>query len=350
MQSISGNILIVDDTLANLQLLTDILKKAGHKVRPAPNGKFALEAVSKKLPDLILLDIKMPEMDGYEVCSRLKQDPQTKHIPILFISALTDINDKIKAFNLGGLDYINKPFQFEEVIARVSTHLHLKAFQDDMQKQITAGVAEVEILNQEIIDTQREIIFTMGEVCETRSHETGQHIRRVAEYSYLLAHLAGSPEAWSIKQASPMHDIGKLGIPDNILNKPAKLSSAEWKVMKSHSELGYKMLNVSYRPLLKMAALIAHEHHEKWDGTGYPRGLKGEEISLAGRVTAIADVFDALGNDRCYKKSWPLNDILELFKEQRDKHFDPKLIDLFFAHLDDFLEIRHKYKETHING
>jgi len=348
MEKKCADILIVDDTLANLQLLSDILKQAGHKVRPAPNGKFALEAVAKKHPDLILLDIKMPGMDGYEVCESLKNTPELAHIPVLFISALTDISDKIRAFNVGGLDYINKPFQFEEVMARVNTHLQLKSYQDEMEEKVSKAVAKVEVLNQEIIETQREIIFTMGEVCETRSHETGMHIQRVAEYSYLLASLVGSSDAWAIKQASPMHDIGKVGIPDSILNKPGKLTSEEWNIMQTHAELGYKMLNVSQRPLLKMAAIIAHEHHEKWDGTGYPRGLKGESISLAGRVTAIADVFDALGNDRCYKKSWPLNKILELFKEQRGVHFDPQLIDLFFANLDDFMELRHKYKEINI--
>lgn len=341
-----ADILIVDDTIANLQLLTDILKREGYKVRPAPNGRLALDAVAKKQPDLILLDIKMPELNGYEVCAALKNNPETKNIPVIFISALTEVNDKIKAFSVGGLDYINKPFQFEEVIARVSTHLQLKSYQDEMEDKVAEGVTKVEMLVQEIIDTQREIIFTMGEICETRSLETGQHIKRVSEYCYLLAHLAGSEEAWQIKQASPMHDIGKVAIPDNILNKPGKFTDEEWRIMQTHSNLGYKMLCVSHRPLLKMAAIIAHEHHEKWDGTGYPQGLKGENISLAGRVTAVADVLDALGNERCYKKAWPLDDILALFKEQSGKHFDPHLVDLLFKHLDEFLLIRDKYKEN----
>lgn len=343
-----ADILIVDDIFDNLKLLTDMLKDVGYKVRPAPNGRLALEAVSKKQPDLILLDIKMPEMDGYEVCAALKNNPKTKNIPVIFLSALSDVNDKVKAFNVGGVDYINKPFQFDEVKARVSTHLQLKSYQDEMEEKVAKGVEKVEMLVQEIIDTQREIIFTMGEICETRSLETGQHIKRVAEYCYLLAHLAGSDEAWQIKQASPMHDIGKVAIPDYILHKPGKFNDEEWKIMQSHSELGYKMLCVSHRPLLKMAATIAHEHHEKWDGTGYPLGLKGEGISPAGRVTAVADVLDALGNERCYKKAWPLEDILTLFKEQRGKHFEPRLVDLLFKHLDEFLLIRDKYKESNV--
>jgi len=345
MISNNTDILIVDDTLENLQLLSNILKEAGYKVRPASSGKQALKAIDNKQPDLILLDIKMPEMDGYEVCRILKSQPDTKDIPVLFISALTDLNDKLKAFQVGGLDYISKPFQFEEVKARVSTHIQLKAYQNEMEEKISQGVKELESLSQEIIETQREVIFTMGEICETRSHETGLHIRRVAEFCFLLAELAGHKDAWLIKQASPMHDIGKVAIPDHILHKPGKLTSEEWKIMQSHSELGYKMLSVSHRPLLTTAATIAYEHHEKWDGTGYPRGLKGKEISFYGRVTAIADVFDALGHDRCYKKAWPLNDILAHLKEQRGKHFDPELIDLMLASMDKFLKISHTFKE-----
>jgi len=340
-----ADILIVDDTLENLQLLSNILKEAGYKVRPASSGKLALKAVEHQLPDLILLDIKMPEMDGYEVCRILKNQHSTKDIPVLFISALSDIEDKLKAFQVGGLDYISKPFQFEEVKARVSTHVQLKAYQDDMEAKIELGMEKAEALTQEIIETQREAIMTMGEICETRSHETGLHIKRVAEYCYLLAHLAGSEDAWIIKQASPMHDIGKVGIADHILHKPGKLDADEWRVMQTHSELGYKMLSVSHRPLLKTAATIAHEHHEKWDGSGYPRGLKGKEISFAGRVTAIADVFDALGHARCYKKAWPLDEIFSFFKEQRGKHFDPDLVDLMLASIDQFLAIGQKYQE-----
>ncbi|MDC9728129.1 MAG: two-component system response regulator [Methyloprofundus sp.] len=339
-----ADILIVDDTTENLQLLSNILKDSGYKVRPATSGKLALKAVETKQPDLILLDIKMPEMDGYEVCSLLKANPDTKDIPILFISALSDVNDKLKAFQVGGLDYITKPFQFEEVKARVSTHLQLKAYQDDMEAKIKEGVEKVEVLTQEIIDTQREVIYTMGEICETRSHETGMHIKRVAEYCYLLAHLAGSDDAWLIKQASPMHDVGKVAIPDAILNKPGKFTAEEWKTMQTHSALGYKMLSVSHRALFRMAASIALEHHEKWDGTGYPQRLKGEQISFEGRVCAIADVFDALASDRCYKKAWPMEKVVAYFKEQSGKQFDPHLIDLFFASFDEFLAINHKFR------
>lgn len=200
-------------------------------------------------------------------------------------------------------------------------------------------------LNREIVATQREVISTMGAIGETRSKETGDHVKRVAEYSKLLALKSGVSlqEAEEIKMASPMHDIGKVGIPDDILNKPGKLSDDEFEIMKTHAALGYEMLKGSQQPLLKTAATISYEHHEKWDGSGYPRGLKGEEIHLHGRITAIADVFDALGHDRVYKKAWPLENILELFKEGRGKHFDPNLIDLFFKHLDEFLAIKEEF-------
>lgn len=340
MESHETDVLIVDDTLANLQLLTSILKEEGYKVRPASSGAMALQAIERKIPDLILLDIKMPEMNGYEVCQQLKAQHHTCEIPIIFISALSDVSDKVKAFSVGGVDYINKPFQFEEVKARVSTHLKLSAYQNDMARKVAEGIEKIGCLNQEIIDTQRELILTMGEICETRSQETGQHVKRVAEYSYLLATLCGCEDANLIRQASPMHDIGKVAISDAILNKPCGLTVDEWETMKTHTTFGFNMLSVSPRPLLQMAAAIAHEHHEKWDGTGYPQGLAGEKINLAARIVAIADVFDALGSTRCYKTAWDLPDILEYMNKKRGEQFDPALMDLFFQHLEDFLVIR----------
>lgn len=343
LEMYEADILIVDDTLANLQLLTSILKEEGYKVRPASSGAMALQAIDKKLPDLILLDIKMPEMNGYEVCEKLKSQLHTSDVPIIFISALNDIQDKVKAFDAGGVDYINKPFQVEEVKARVNTHLNLNAYQQDMAKQVAEGVQKINVLQQEIIDTQRELIFTMGEICETRSQETGQHVKRVSEYAHLLAKLYGCKDADLIHLAAPMHDIGKVAIPDAILNKTARLTEDEWIIMQTHTTLGFNMLSFSKRPLLQMAATIALEHHEKWDGTGYPQGLAGEQISLAARVTALADVFDALGSARCYKTAWNLEDILMYLEKKRGEQFEPKIIDLFFKHLDEFLQIRDKF-------
>lgn len=200
-------------------------------------------------------------------------------------------------------------------------------------------------LNRQIVATQREVISTMGAIGETRSKETGDHVKRVAEYSKLLALKSGlsARESEEIKMASPMHDIGKVGIPDNILNKPGKLTVDEFEIMKTHATLGYEMLKGSNQTLLQTASIIALTHHEKWDGSGYPEALKGDDIHIYGRITAIADVFDALGHDRVYKKAWPLQEVLEVFKVGRGKHFDPTLIDLFFEHLDEFLEIKERF-------
>lgn len=212
---------------------------------------------------------------------------------------------------------------------------------------IRHDITEIENLHAELEDTQREIIYKLGEIGETRSKETGNHVKRVAEYSRLLAIKLNLPqnEINILFSASPMHDIGKVGIPDSILNKPSKLEKDEWETMKTHAEIGYNILRYSKRPILKAAALVSYSHHEKWDGSGYPLGLKGEEIHIFGRITAIADVFDALGSKRIYKEAWPLEKILELFKEQRGKHFDPTLVDIFLNNLDDFLAIRDKYKD-----
>ncbi|SKB74396.1 PAS domain S-box protein [Malaciobacter marinus] len=212
---------------------------------------------------------------------------------------------------------------------------------------IRHDITEIVNLHKEVEKTQREIIYTLGDVGEYRSQETGQHVKRVAEYSKLLAKKTGLSEIEidEIFTASPMHDIGKVGIPDSILNKPGKLDDKEWEIMKTHAQIGYEILKNSQRPMLKAAAIVSYTHHEKWDGSGYPNALRGEDIHIYGRITAIADVFDALGSDRTYKKAWPLENILNLFNEQKGKHFDPNLIDLFMDNLDEFLEIKDRLKD-----
>ncbi len=212
---------------------------------------------------------------------------------------------------------------------------------------IRHDITQIIKLHSELEETQREVIYKLGEIGETRSKETGNHVKRVAEYSKILATKLGleQEDIDILFAASPMHDIGKVGIPDSILNKPGKLTPDEWVFMQTHSEIGYNILKSSTRPILKAAAIISYTHHEKWNGKGYPRGLKGDEIHIFGRITAIADVFDALGSDRCYKKAWELDRILKLLEEQKGKHFDPQLIDLFMENLDDFLEIRDRYKD-----
>jgi HD-GYP domain-containing protein (c-di-GMP phosphodiesterase class II) len=218
---------------------------------------------------------------------------------------------------------------------------------DEIESKVQNGLQEIMDLSNEIENTQKEVVFTMGSIGESRSKETGNHVKRVAEYSKLLALYYGldQNEAEMLKQASPMHDIGKVAIPDAVLNKPGRFDEEERKIMDTHAALGYEMLKHSNRALLKIAAIVAYEHHEKWDGSGYPRGLSGENIHIYGRITALADVFDALGSDRVYKKDWDDEKIFNLFKEERAKHFDPKLVDIFFEHLDEFLKIRETFKD-----
>ncbi len=218
---------------------------------------------------------------------------------------------------------------------------------DEIEQKVIESTVEIRSLNEEIETTQKEVVFTMGAIGESRSKETGNHVKRVAEYSKLLALHYGllESEAEMLKQASPMHDIGKVAIPDAILNKPGKFNDEEREIMNTHAQCGYEMLNSSNRTLLKAAAIVAYEHHEKWDGSGYPRGMQGEDIHIYGRITALADVFDALGSDRVYKQAWDDEKIFKLFKEERGKHFDPTLIDIFFDNLDEFKKIRNEFKD-----
>lgn len=236
-----------------------------------------------------------------------------------------------------------------KVVHFISTVVPIKNAKGEILEYmgIRQDISNVVELHEELEATQREIVYKMGEIGETRSKETGNHVKRVAEYSKLLAELYGlsSKEAEILFTASPMHDIGKVGIPDSILNKPGALTPQEWKIMKTHSVIGYNILKNSKREVLKAAAIVAREHHEKWDGSGYPRKLKGEKIHIFGRITAIADVFDALGSDRCYKKAWEDEKIFQLLLEEKGKHFDPTLIELFMNNVDEFKKIRDKYQD-----
>ncbi|RDH81633.1 MAG: two-component system response regulator [endosymbiont of Galathealinum brachiosum] len=340
-------ILIVDDVPKNIQVIANLLGDEEYDISYATNGQQALGQIDESRFDLVLLDIMMPGMDGYDVCRQIKNRQPENEIPIIFITAKTDEESLIEAFEAGGQDYITKPFNAAELIARVKTHLKLKAFEDSQQIVIDNALAELKVLNKEIIETQKEVIFTMGSIGETRSKETGLHVKRVAEYSRLLACMSGlnEVEADVIAMASPMHDIGKVGIPDAILNKKGRLTEDEFEVMKTHAVIGYDMLKHSDRPLMRTAAIIALEHHEKWDGTGYPEAASGNDIHIYGRITALADVFDALGSDRCYKKAWDDEKIFELLKNQSGKHFDPLLINVFFENIDQFLQVRFEYKD-----
>jgi len=338
-------ILVIDDTISNLDILVEILD--AYDVIEASNGADALEIVNDEDIDLIILDIVMPDMDGYEVCTILKENKATMHIPIIFITANTDMECIGKAFNVGGIDYISKPLNPKEITSRVSAHLALNQEQKNLESTKIKLLSENNVLINEIVDTQKELILSMGSIAEVRNIQTGNDVKRIAKYSKLLAlHYGLSEEESSIlEEASPMHDLGKVAIPDHILNQPGKLDIDECKIMQDHTVRGYEMIKDSKGALFQTAAIVAHEHHEKWDGSGYPRGLKGEEIHIYGRITALADVFDSLVSHKCYKTLWEDDDILSVIEGAKGKHFDPALVNIFFDNLEEIFEIRDTFSD-----
>jgi len=281
------------------------------------------------------------EYRDYLVNGALRTDQQTGYrTQALMVIPFRNLEGEI----IGAYQAINKMTPSGQFSAKDMEYLKLAA-------SYAGKSLESAMLAQEIEETQKEIIFTMGEIGESRSKETGNHVKRVAEYSYILAIGAGMSreEAELLRMASPMHDIGKVAIPDEVLKKPGKLTDEEFSVMQAHTHIGYNLLKNSNRRILKTAAIVAHEHHEKWNGRGYPQGLKGDAIHIYGRITAIADVFDALGSERVYKKAWELDRILNLIKEERGEHFDPQLVDVFFEQLPAILHIRDAYSDTRLN-
>jgi len=318
----SGPILVVDDEPANLALLRQILSPE-YPLASARNGEEALAAAAKHHPALILMDIEMPVMDGYSACRALKANATTEHIPVIFVTSLSETGDETAGFDVGAVDYIVKPVSPPVVRARVRTHLSL-------------------VSAKQLAQSYDDAIYMLGEASEFKDTDTGTHIWRMAAYSRALAAEVGwSPDAClQLEMAAPMHDIGKLGIPDHILHKPGKLDAAEWMVMQTHSEVGYKILSKSEAPLLQMAATIARYHHERWDGTGYPCALAGEAIPEMARIVAIADVFDALTTQRPYKDPWPLERVVQTVKESAGSHFEPRLVEAFLSILPQILGIQ----------
>jgi putative two-component system response regulator len=297
-----------------------------YKLVFAHNGTEALAAVLKHSPSLILLDVQMPDMTGFEVAQRLKSDPKTEHIPIIFVTSLLDEDDEQAGFNAGGVDYITKPISPCIVRARVRTHLSL------------VRVSKLET-------SYRDAIYMLGEAGHYNDSDTGVHIWRMAAYSYVLARATGweKDHAKLLEMAAPMHDTGKIGMPDAILQKPDKLNDEEWIIMKQHPRIGYDILSKSKSPVFQLAAEIALYHHERWDGTGYPNGLAGEAIPESARIVAIADVFDALSMRRPYKEPWPIERILPTLQELSGNHLDKRLVAIFISIMPLILEIKDEW-------
>jgi len=456
----TSTILIIDDTLENIQLAFNVLRQnPNYKILYAQSGERGIAMLEEHKVDLILLDIRMPGLDGFETCKIIKSNPATEKIPVLFLSADGDSESINKAFDLGGEDYITKPFNPRELINRTKTHIELylnrkkleddldsnqklleqykkivdisnivsktdknglityankkfcdvsgyteeellgrshniirhpdvtKSFYHDLWKTIYAknvwqgiirnqskdgksyyvdsfimpilnrsgeidefisvrhDVTEIFELKDEFEMLQKEMILKIAELGESRCQETGQHVERVAKYSYLLALLYGLPqkECEILKEVSPLHDIGKVAIPDGLLLKPGRLCKEEFEIIKLHAQIGGEIFEKSKHAIFQAAAIVAKEHHEKWNGTGYPKGKKGEEIHIFGRIVAIADVYDALIHDRVYKRAWSEEAVLSFFEEQCGEHFDPSLCRIFLDNYEQFKEIKDRY-------
>lgn len=358
MESVVGSgggadILAVDDTPANLRVLSDMLAACGLRVRLALSGPAALLAAAAQAPDLILLDVMMPGMDGYEVCTRLKESESLRDVPVIFLSALDETTDKIKAFAVGGVDYITKPFQIEEVQARVDTHLRLHRLQVQAEEYGHSLEEVVESQVKEISDSQMATIFALARLAESRDGETGRHLERVRTYCGALAErLAGHPEhgfvdreyVLNVVNASPLHDIGKVAISDAILLKPGPLTAEEFEVIKTHTVLGAETLEAvaaAYprNAFVAMGIDIARSHHERWDGTGYPDGLVGMEIPLCSRIMAVVDVYDALRSKRVYKPAIGHAESRDIILSGAGTQFDPLVVCEFEALADDFEHI-----------
>jgi putative two-component system response regulator len=338
-------VLAVDDTPANLSLLSGMLRDQ-YRVKLATSGAKALDLAGAQVPDLILLDIMMPEMDGYEVCRRLKANPLTRNVPVIFLTARTEVEDEEQGFAVGAVDFIHKPISPPIVLARVSTHLQMKQWQDYLHNQNAWLEAQVEHRLGELQRMQGASIYIMVSLAEFRDDNTGRHIVRTQKYTQLLANALHERRLYTplltadlvdrIARTAPLHDIGKIAIPDNILLKPGKLDDAEFSIMKSHAERGYDILTRCAQSMgetgefLRVAMQIARSHHERWDGAGYPDRLAGTDIPLPARVMAVADVYDALRTRRPYKEPMSHEAASRILRDGSGKHFDPVLIDTWF--------------------
>lgn len=323
----AAKILIVDDEPNNLQVMKLILQDS-YQLAFAKSGRRAIELAREIKPDLILLDIMMPDLNGFETCQLLKGIPELSLVPVIFVTAMTEVGDESRGFEVGAVDYITKPVSAPIVRARVKTHLSLVSV-------------------KEILQTRIEIIRRLGRAAEYRDNQTGKHVIRMSHYSELLAKKLGLPaaECDAILHASPMHDIGKIGIPDYVLLKPGPLNAAEWEIMRKHTTFGAEIIGKHNSQLLEMARIIAETHHERWDGKGYPNGLKGEQIPLVSRIITLADVFDALTTKRPYKEEWPVAEAIAFIGSKTGSQFDPALVPIFLSLMKDLLEIRNAWHE-----
>lgn len=348
-------ILAVDDDTMNLEMLDLMLAELGGALLKANNGRQALDLLEIEQDiDVILLDLEMPVMDGYETITRIKENSEWRDIPVIVVTAGS--NEVTRTLALGANDFIAKPYNPEELRLRVMNHIRSKKLSDmskNMNRVLEEEVVKKTAALQKALNLSKEaefeITIRLGLAAEFRDQETGMHTRRISELSKLLATLAGIPheECEVLRLASPLHDVGKIGIPDRILLKPGKLDEAEFNIMKLHTTIGGKILAEAKRfPVIDMGSIIAMQHHERWDGSGYPSGIRGEEIHIFARIVTIVDMFDALSSERPYKKAFPLEKTLGIMKEDRGVFSDPTLFDIFLSNIGSFIEIREKLKDV----
>ncbi|MCW8930392.1 MAG: two-component system response regulator [Gammaproteobacteria bacterium] len=360
MEKYVSRILVVDDETFYIDVLVNLLQD-DYQVSVAKNGQAALKrALSTTPPDLILLDVLMPDIDGYEVCRQLKMDTRTQNIPIIFLTVKSEVDDEIKGFELGAVDYISKPMSPPIVKTRVKNHLMLTQARQALEDQTKLLEQQVKERTLEINRTQDVAIYCMASLAETRDNETGYHIRRTQHYVRLLSDCLKTHPAFSsyldentislLFKSAPLHDIGKVGVPDSILLKPGKLNEDEWRQMKCHAQIGHDALFQAEKELgsssfLEIAREIALTHHERWDGNGYPHGLKESDIPISGRLMAIADVYDALISKRVYKEAFSHDEAVKLILSEKGTHFDPDVVDAFEQLKDEFKRIATAFRD-----
>lgn len=353
----SAAILVVDDEQWNRELMQAMLAPLGYRIHLAREGEETLQKVADIHPDAILLDLIMPGMDGFETARRLKNDERYRHIPIIIVTAALEEDSRIRALEIGVDDFLNKPVNRSELLARLRTCLRIKAFHDRLlrhQEELEEKVAErtraLEKSFEKIQEASLETIHRLTRAAEYRDEETGDHIQRMSLMAATIARGMGLNQSVIERMlySTPMHDIGKIGIPDRILTKPGKLDETEWKIMKQHTVIGGRILEGSSFGFLRLGQVIALTHHERWDGSGYPEGLSGRNIPLVGRITAIADVFDALTSKRPYKEAFSQEHSLAIIADCRGSHFDPQVVDVFFQMQDEIIAIHEQYRQDTI--
>ncbi|OGD18805.1 MAG: two-component system response regulator [Candidatus Aminicenantes bacterium RBG_16_63_16] len=344
-----SRILVVDDEDRNRRLMEAMISPLGHEVILASDGEEGLAKAVSESPDLILLDVMMPKLNGFEVAQRLKENWQTKTIPIVIVTALREVEDRVRALEAGADDFLSKPVDKIELRARITSllkvkayHEYLRNYQKMLEEEVEHKTRELKSAFQKIKGASLETILRLCRAAEFKDEETGNHLRRVSRYVAIVARDLGLSANYQeqLIYAAPMHDIGKIGIPEKILLKKGKLDPGEWEIMKQHTTIGAKILSGSNEEFIKLGELIALTHHERWDGSGYPRGLKEDEIPICGQITAIADAFEAMTSDRCYSPAMPREDALDVIRRGTGVLFSPQIAATFLAARDEIISVR----------